>query len=261
MQEIANELHKPVKKIKTFRKVFSNYINEIFAIDLIELLEFEKENQGYKYIIFCIDVYSRYAFYEPMKNKSGPETSKALENIFKKASNPPKKIWTDEGKEFYNKNVDSLRKKYNDIIIYSTYGNAKASIVERFNRTIKNMMYKQFTINGNHKWINIINDLVNKYNNKKHSSIENKTPKLVYDNKITIISNSNDNRKQDDKPLYNVSDKVRVSYKRMVFDKGYLPKWSYEIFTVNEIINSTPITYKIKDENNEIIKGCFYADE
>ena len=196
MQEIADELRKQVKKVKTFRKVFSNYINEIFAIDM---LEFEKENKGYKYIIFCIDIYSRYAFYEPLKNKSGPETAKALEKIFKKASNPPKKIWTDEGKEFYNKNVDSLRKKYNDIIIYSTYGNAKASIVERLNRTIKNMMYKQFTINGNHKWINIIDDLVNKYNNKKHSSIEYKTPKIVYDSKINIVSNSNDNRNKDDK--------------------------------------------------------------
>ena len=88
IQEIANELHKRSYKVKTFRKILSNRINEIFSMDLVEMNDFLDENNGYKYILTCVDVYSRYAWAIPMKSKTGPETAKAIENIIKKASSP-----------------------------------------------------------------------------------------------------------------------------------------------------------------------------
>lgn len=258
MEQIATELHKPVRKVVEYRKVLSNSINEIFSMDLVEMRDFNDENNGYKYILTCVDVYSRFSFVEPMKSKTGPETAKAIENIIKKASSPPEKIWCDEGREFYNKDVDKLRAKYN-ISIYSTYGVAKSSIVERFNRTFKGIMYKQFTINGDHVWYNILDKLINNYNKKKHSTINN-TPYNVYYNQIDIKKNRIDDRKET-KPKFKLNDRVRISYKKDPFYKSYLPNWSHQIYTISEVLDTKPTTYKIKDELNEVIKGSFYDNE
>jgi IS30 family transposase len=140
IQDIASELHKPVRKIKNFRKVISRYKNNIWSLDLVEMIQFKDVNKGYNYILVIVDVYSRYCWAIPLKNKTGKDVSNAIENIIKNF-NSPEHFWTDEGKEFYNKDVDKLRDKYN-INIYSTYGVAKSAIVERLNRTLKNIMYK-----------------------------------------------------------------------------------------------------------------------
>ena len=258
IQEIANELHKRSYKVKTFRKILSNRINEIFSMDLVEMNDFLDENNGYKYILTCVDVYSRYAWAIAMKSKSGIETAKAIENIIKKASNPPEKIWTDEGKEFYNQNVDKLRSKYN-IEIYSTYGVAKSSIVERFNRTFKGLMYKQFTINGDHVWYNILDELLDKYNKSKHSTIK-RAPYNVYNNELEIEKNKIDDRPKT-KPKFKLNEKIRISYKKDPFYKSYYPNWSHQVYIICEVLKTRPTTYKIKDESGEIIKGSFYQEE
>jgi hypothetical protein len=193
-----------------------------------------------------------------MKSKTGIETAKAIDIIIKKASGPPEKIWCDEGKEFYNSNVDKLRSKYN-IEIYSTYGVAKSSIVERFNRTFKGLMYKQFTINGDHKWYNILDELLDKYNKSKHSTIK-KAPYNVYNNELKIEKNKIDDRPIT-KPKFKLNDKVGISYKKDPFYKSYYPNWSHQVYIICEILKTRPTTYKIKDESNEIIKGSFYPEE
>ena len=91
MKQITAELHAPIKKVKVYRKIISERFNEIYSIDLVEMQQFEKENDGYKYILNCIDVYSRFAWCVPMKSKTGLETSKTLEKIIKSASSPPER--------------------------------------------------------------------------------------------------------------------------------------------------------------------------
>ena len=258
MQEITDEVHKGIKKVKKYRKIYSDYKNQIWSLDIVDMQEFKNENNGYKYILNCIDLYTRYVWAIPMFDKSGKETANAIQNIITKAKANPEKIWTDEGKEFLNKNVDTLRNKYN-IKIYHTYGVAKAAIIERYNRTQKENMYKKFTKNGNHIWFNMIDDIVNLYNNKKHSAINYLTPKNAYFNEIDLQKERE--TKDENKPKFKVNDRVRISYKRGVFDKGYLANWSYEIFKVSDVLNTNPITYKIKDFENEEIKGSFYATE
>ncbi|KAL9952814.1 hypothetical protein ACROYT_G040125 [Oculina patagonica] len=140
----------------------------------------------------------------------------------------------------------------------------KAVVIERFNRTLKNKMYKQFTIQGNTQYLEMLPILVKEYNNTKHSSIK-MTPTEASKEKnqgIVYLNLYGDMEPLSAIPKFKVGDKVRISkYKRKVFDKGYTPNWSEEIFIVDKIQYTNPITYKLKDLNNEEIQGSFYESE
>jgi hypothetical protein len=260
MEQITNELHKPIRKVKKFRKVISLYSNEIWALDLVEMIPFAKENNGFKYFITGIDLYSRFAFAMPLKSKTGKDVTEAIQTIIDEYNVHPEKLWVDQGKEFYNKELDQLRKKYNNIEIYSTFGEHKSVMIERFNRTLKSMMYKLFTSNGNREWINILDDLIDKYNNNFHRSIKNKPINIFKSDKL-ISKNFIDDR-DNTKAKFNLGDRVRISYKRGILDqKGYLPNWSFQIYFIDKVLDTNPPTYQLIDEKDEIIKGSFYEPE
>ena len=167
---LSEELHKPKRKNFPRRKIIVNHIDEIFAADLVEMQKFTKMNKGYRYLLTCIDIFSKYSWVIPLKDKKGINVKNALQKIFKQRKCAF--LWTDRSKEFYNKQVQDLLNEYN-IKLYSTNNSEiKSSAVERFNRTFKNMMYKKFTENNNTIFYNIIDDLVNEYNNKYHSTIK-----------------------------------------------------------------------------------------
>lgn len=168
-QQNTYTLHKPVHKNFTTERVFVHDINDQRQSDLVEMIPYSEENDGFKYLLTVIDCFSKYAFVIPIKNKNGSTTSQAFQTIFKQRK--PKKIQTDKGKEYYNKEINKLFKA-NNIIHFFTESDKKASIIEQFNRTIKEKMWKMFTFNNNHKWINILDDLVNNYNNSYHRSIK-----------------------------------------------------------------------------------------
>src|SRR5271155_4269737 len=111
-----------------------------------------------------IDVFSKYAWSIIMKDKTGITTLNAFKQILNTSNRIPKYIWVDQGKEFYNKNVDEWLKE-NNIIKYSTFGEHKSCVVERFNRTLKTNMWKRFTAENTRNWINILDKLINDYNN------------------------------------------------------------------------------------------------
>ena len=145
---LSEELHKPKRKNFPRRKIVVNHIDEIFAADLVEMQKFAKLNKGYRYLLTCIDIFSKYSWVIPLKDKKGINVKNALQKIFKQRK--CKFLWTDRGKEFYNKQVQDLLNEYN-IKLYSTNNSdIKSSVVERFNRIFKNMMYKKFTENNNH---------------------------------------------------------------------------------------------------------------
>ncbi|KAL9982279.1 hypothetical protein ACROYT_G004305 [Oculina patagonica] len=140
----------------------------------------------------------------------------------------------------------------------------KAVVIERFNRTLKNKMYKQFTIQGNTQYLEMLPKIVKEYNNTKHSSIK-MTPieASKKKNEGTVYFNLyGDMEPLSAKPKFKVGDKVRISkYKRIVFDKGYTPNWSEEMFVITKIQHTNPITYKLKDLRDEEIQGSFYEPE
>ena len=144
---LSEKLHKPKRKNYPRRKIIVNHIDEIFAADLVEMQKFAKMNKGYRYLLTCIDIFSKFAWVIPLKDKKGINVKKALEKVFKQRK--CKFLFTDCVLEFYNKQVQDLLKG-NNIKSYSTNNSEiKSSAIERFNRTFKNMMYKKFTENNN----------------------------------------------------------------------------------------------------------------
>ena len=224
--------------------------------------QFSKWNKGFRYLFMVLDVFSKYGWIIPFKDKKGETVTEAFKTILKEGRKP-EYLWTDKGKEYYNKHFKDLLEK-NKITLYSTENEEKSSVCERWNKTIKTKMWEQFTVQGNTQYLDMLPKLVKEYNNTKHSSIKmtpveaskKKNQGIVYFN---LYGDMNEN---ESKPKFKVGERVRISkYKRKNFDKGYTPNWTEEIFTVDKIQYSNPITYKLKDLNDEEIKGSFYEPE
>ena len=256
---LSEELHKPKRKNYLRKNIIINHIDEIFAADLVEMQKFSKINKGYRYLLTCIDMFSKYAFVIPLKDKKGITIKNALQNIFNKRI--PKFLWTDDGKEFYNNQVNDLLEK-NKIKLYSTNNSEiKSSVIERFNRTFKYMMYKKFTENNNTIFYNIIDKLVNEYNDKYHRTIK-MTPveasKKVNENKIKQIYNF---EKTNKIAKFKIGDHVRISLNKNIFEKSYETNWTEEIFAIDDIKYSNIPYYNLKDLNDEKLDGTFYQEE
>ncbi len=225
--------------------------------------EWEKQNKGYKYMLNVIDVFSKYAWSIPMKNKTAETTLNAFKKIVKDSGRIPKHLWVDKGLEFYNKYMTEWLNE-NNIIRYSTYGEHKSVVVERFNRTLKEMMWKRFTAENTRNWIDILDGLIFKYNNKLHSTIGMSPVKASQkENKIKVLQNTLDKTKPNmkNKPKFKVGDKVRISRTKAIFEKGYLPNWSEELYVVDKVQKTLPESYKLKDTLGELIEGSFYQQE
>ena len=253
---LSEELHKPIRKKINRRRVIVNGIDKIWAADLADMKAFAKANKGFVFLLLVIDIFSKYGWIVPLKNKEGKTVASAFKTIFKERK--PEKIWVDKGREFYNKDVKAL------VELYSTENEEKSSIVERWVRTMKEKMWKYFTDNNTNTYIDILPDLVKEYNNTKHCSIK-MTPVEASkkENELTVWRNLYPDRHKriEINPKFSVGDRVRISKKKAVFEKGYTTRWTEEIFTITKIQYTSPITYKIADLNGEEIKGSFYEPE
>lgn len=264
--QVVKELHSDARRNFPRRKFIIRGIDETFQADLVEMIPYASKNQNFKYILTVIDVFSKFAWAFPIKNKTGIEVTKAMENIFKKDHRIPKNMQTDLGKEFYNKNFSDLMKNYK-INHYSTYSAKKAAIVERFNRTLKRKMWMQFNLQGTYRWLKMLPTLIDEYNGSKHRTIKMKPIDVnerneqhlldtVYNTKIIVpfIKRRKGNK-------FEKSDWVRISKYKSVFEKGYEPNWTTEVFQIRKIQKTYPITYLLKDHTGEEIAGAFYAHE
>ena len=261
-EQYTYTLHKPYKGPSVYKKVMVKRADDQWQADLVEMREFSRDNDACNYILTVIDCFSKYAWCEILKTKTGIETAKAFEKIFE-LGRIPSKIHFDEGKEFYNKNVKELLESKH-IKYFSTFSDKKASIVERFNRTLKSRMWKYFTENETRKWIDIVQDLVNAYNNTYHTTIkmtpvEASKPQNseivwwnIYGAYITADYGA---------PAFKIGQTVRISKYKSVFDKGYLPNFTEEYFKIKRVIVGNPIIYKLEDLQGEDINGIFYESE
>jgi len=258
LEKIADELHQPARKTFPRRKIISLFKDDLWQADLIDIQLYSKNNRGYKFILIVIDTYTKFVWVQALKNKSAKQVTQGMRNILK--VNHPKLLQTDNGTEFYNKQFQNLMTKYN-IKHYSTYSGIKAAIAERVIQTIKNRIYKKFTATGSYNWYNSISNIIHKYNNTIHRTIKC-TPHEARMNTNNIKLNTNKIKTISiQKSKYKIDDRVRISKYKHVFSKGYTPNWTTEIFTISKILPTNPVTYKLKDESNNTIHGCFYGQE
>lgn len=261
-KEIVNEIHKPVRRYFKRRRVIVKGLNDLLQADLIEMIPYAKINQGYKYILVVINVFSKFVWCEPVKNKSGNEIARAMKRILSNIKLLPKNLQTDMGKEFYNKEFKELMDKWK-INHYSSYTHLKASVVERVNRTLKNKMWKLFSLQGNYKWLNLLPDIVAEYNGTKHRKIGMKPKDVKKKDEKHLLQTVYSHLKMVDprKQKFKVNDYVRISKYREVFSKGYTPNWSNENFKIIKVHQSNPRTYLLEDQDGNEIQGGFYEQE
>lgn len=263
-QKIVDELHKPVRRNFPRRNIVLKGMHDLYQADLVEMRPHSRVNKGFKYILTLINCFSKMAYARPLKSKSGRETSEAMEKILKTSRLKFKHLQTDKGKEYYNSYFINLMKKHG-INHYSTHSDKKAAIVERFNKTLKSAMYKQFSLRGSYKWIDILDKLIVEYNNRFHRAIRMKPIEVKKRNEKQVLQNIKNATKS--KPelrppsKFNEGDQVRICKYKGVFTKGYLPNWTNEVFEIFRVQPTTPATYILRDNRGEIMKGGFYGHE
>ena len=216
-----------IRKFKK-RKVYSSFRDNIRGVDLADTQLLSKFNKGFRFLLCVIDIFSKYAWVIPLKDKKDISIVNAFQKILKESNRKPNKICVDKGNEFYN---NSFKKWLpdNDIVMYSTNDKGKSVVAERFIRTIKNKIYKYMTSISKNVFIDKLDDIVKKYNTY-HTLIKMK-PVDVKDNTYIDFKKEVNNKN----PKFKVGDHVRISKYKNIFSKGYMPNWSKEIFIIKKI--------------------------
>lgn len=259
---VVNELHRRVLRNFPRRRTIIKGLDDLWQADLAILSSQKSSNRGYCNIILVIDCFSKYIWTAALKTKNGEEVARRMKDILKQAHpRKPINLQTDQGTEFYNSHFQKLMQQYS-INHYSTFSIMKAAIAERAIRTLKERLFKYFSLNGTYKWIDILQQITDDYNNSFHRKIGMAPIKVTKRNEAKILKHSFNVIKQIDLPTkMQKGDIVRISKERHMFTKGYLPKWSTELFRITHIKLGNPTTFKLEDLNGDPIKGTFYPEE
>ena len=193
-----------------------------------------KFNKGFGVLLYVIDIFSKYAWVIPLKDKKGISTVNAFQKILKGSDGKPNKVWVDKGSEFYNNYLKKWLKD-KDIEMYSTHNEGKSVIAERFIRTLKTKTYKYMTSISENVYINKLDDIISEYNNTYHRTINMKPLDVKDDTYLDIEKEVND---KDHKSK--VGDYVRISKYKNIFAKGYTPNWPEEVFVIKKVKNTVP---------------------
>lgn len=260
-RQLAIELHKPSQRRFQTRRTITNFQNDLWQGDLVEMQKLAKQNKGYRYYLAVIDTFSKMGYAEPVKRKNMDDVSEAFKVIIKRAGATPKNLQTDQGLEFFNKKFREIMDKHN-INHYNTWTEKKASIVERWNRTIKERLWKLFTEYNTTVWIDMLQDVVDEYNNKKHTSIGMKPIEVNNKNASQVRERLAVSKTSIRKPKFKVGDWVRMSrWYKNIFSKSYEGNWTEELFKIVKVKHTVPIVYELENVHGVKLDGTFYEKE
>ena len=262
-------INKTAKRNFQRSRVIVSGIDDQFDADLASFIPYSNDNDDYKYLLVVIDIFSRYAWVEPIKDKTANEIVKAFDKIISEGR-IPHRLRTDGATDFTSKKFqDYIKSK--KITHFTTHGVKQANYVERFIKTIKSKIYRYIVQNNSPRYIDVLDKLVKSYNNTWHSGIRaipsqvtKKNEKELWWQMYWPKHKFIKRRRKQKKVAYkfNIGDKVRVSYRRSAFERAYNAKWSSEIFKIQRSYRreNQPV-YKIGDWFNKPQKGTFYQAE
>ena len=187
--------------------------------------------KGIKYLLCTINLFSKYAWIILVKDKKGTSIVNTFQKIITKGRKP-NKTWVDQGSQFCNQSFKDVLKGGN-IGMYSTYNEEKYVVAERSITTIKTKIHKYMTTISKNAYYNVLDNIVNKYNNTVQKTIKTKSIDVTDDSYAEYNEHSNNKN-----PRFKVGDHVRISKYKNIFVKGYTPNWSQEVFVINEIKNT-----------------------
>ena len=246
------------------------------------MVKYKSDNNEYTYFVVFIDIFTRYLYTAPLKTLRGEEMVFVFENIIREIDEKPELLRTDQGSEYKNRPFNRLLNE-NEIKHLYTYYETKANYAERVIKTIKNKIMKYLSEKETLRWIYILSDLTYGYNNSIHRSIKIIPNDAKSKNQYLLWKSQDDNLNypksffsfktqyknpkllqtlNNKKFKFNISDRVKISHLKRMFNKEYTEKWSGEIFTIiNRKLNENIPMYELKDYNNEVIQGFFYEPE
>ena len=160
-EQLAEELHKPVIKKFKGKKFYARFKDNIWAVDLAEIELLSSKNKYVKYLLCVIDVFTKYAWVKPFKDKKGKTVLNVFIEIVNESNHKPNKLWADKGKEFYNELMQEWLDN-NDILIYSALNEGKSVT---FIKTLKPSISKKMTTNNSKSYLSYLNKLVDQQNN------------------------------------------------------------------------------------------------
>ena len=257
-EQDAYSLHKPARRRFKRRCVIVGGMNQQWQADLVDLTTLKDDNNGMTFLLTTIAIFSKRVKCIPMPSKSAASLVAALRIAF--ADDLPQTLQTDRGMEFLNKSVQTLLRK-RGVHHFSTHNvETKASVVERFNQTLKSRMWRYFTKVQTWLYIDVLQDLVRTYNNTRHRSLGMAPSQVTARNQEKLWQRlyGHDGKGV---PKLNVSDRVRISKYKGTFEKGYETNWSEEVFTVHEVHPSEPPVYRLRDDLGDVLEGTFYELE
>jgi hypothetical protein len=256
-RKLAYELHRPARRRYPTRHTTVKGLHDLYQVDLVEMIPYAKENNGYRYIMTLINCFTKVAEAVGLKNKRGSTVAAALAPLLRR--HKMKHLHSDQGTEFFNADVKRLLVRH-AINHYHTFSDKKAAIVERFNRTLKTNMWREFTAQGNYKWRKLLPILIRRYNATYHRSIGMPPNKVRVANESLVRARLS-GQDQPKPAKFEVDDVVRISKVKRQFDKAYIGNWSQELFKIFAVQPTAPPTYQLVDLNGERIKGGFYEHE
>ena len=261
-KQLAKELLRPKRNRFDRRHIYSPSIDDTWTADLADFGKYKRVNRGYRYILVVLDTWSRYAFARPLKRKTGAEVANAFQDILQKSKRRCKKLFCDRGTEFYNVYLKHVLAANGNIQLYSTYNEPKASIAERFIRTLRSKIESNYILTQSTVWYDILPQLIHEYNTTRHRTIK-MTPEEASkpENSKIVYENLMSRKESVPSVKFVVGDKVRISVHKRLFEKGATANWSEEVYEVSEILPTRPTTYKLRDLAGEDIQGAFYNEQ
>ena len=259
----AYTLHRQARHRFPRNRVIVDGIDEQWDVDLMDMTNLSKYNGGVRYVLAAIDIFSRYAWFRPLKSKHGKEVVKAFQSVFAEGR-IPEKIRTDRGTEFTNHLVQKYLKDQ-DVIHFVTNNEVKANYAERVIKTVKRKIFMYFTKKQTYQYADLLQDFATSYNNTHHRSIKMKPADVTEENEATLWDQQYakpHGPEQHRKFKFDVADTVRISHLSRAFTREYEEKWTGEIFTVTRRFKrrGLPI-YRLKDYLDEAVQGTFYEQE
>jgi transposase InsO family protein len=261
--ELSYALHKPARRLYKRNKTYVAGIDAQWQADLADMQTLAKSNNGTRYLLTCIDVFSKFAWVIPIKDKGAKSMVEGFEHLFTEAGNRrPKRMQTDKGTEFLCKPVQAMLKS-KGIQHFVSNSDMKAAVVERFNRTLKTRIWTYFTAKKTQRYVDVLQQFVASYNATYHRSIGMAPGSVREAHSNTIWSRlyGDGSALPVKRKSVKAGELVRISRWKGNFEKGYMPNWSKETFHVAKAIRQPHPMYEIHDKEGEELAGHFYEKE
>ena len=235
---------KPPKKNYPTNKIIYNHIDEIWSIDLADMVDYKiSNNKVFRYIFIVIDNYIKYLWAIPLKTKYSQTITNEFLNILSSSKRKPLKIESDRGSEFYNSIFQNFLKVKN-IHHYSRFTDKGPSIAERVIRSIRNLLKKPVFEKGNADWLSELNSVVKKYNNTIHHSTKMTLIQASKKSNENLIYSNLQDRRIKQQPKFKLGQLVRAADIKKVFSKGDSTNYSYKLYTITQVIHDTIPAYR-----------------